>query len=349
MSYSNGGLGLINIPLAPDTLPATALPTPLAPSLPAWELAAGNRRMWGSPGAGAEVEFGTIGDEAVLNRMMVRLVELWAVNPGDIDTGVPGDPNKPGRRTMTAKRTINDWAGYEQFHIRENGPFVQGWYAYWCRVDHDVATWPSGFEMTMPTSGGVAVNVSKTMYERLRLGQMWTQDAQERQTFFGGDWLFKGLMAERLRQMGYLDAVSNVSAAEGGAMWNAIHNYVAEMLSLPEASLRLYWPRVNVGQGVPWAFTWGEKRQSEGYWTRDNDQIVIQLAVVKTILDGVSARNTAGRAAEVAAALRGATIRPPIIGLPSTPVRPVIPVGMPLVMASTQPSIVMAALRRITS
>jgi hypothetical protein len=306
----------VSIGVPQNQLPSDRVPTPIAPSLPPWEQAAGNFFTWGSPGAAAAVQYGIIGDEGLLNRMMLRLVELWVVNPADVDTGVAGNPNKPGRRTMTAKDTLDDWAGYEQFHIRDTGRFVQAWWAYWCRVDHDVADWPSGFEMGMSTNG-TSVRVSRRMYERLRAGQMWTDDPGESQTFFTSDWMFKGLLASRLRQMGYLSSADmNISTAEGGAMWNALHNYVAEMLALPEATVKVFWPRANIAQGVPWAFTWGQKRQSEGYWTRDNDQIVIQLSVVKSIIDGVSAR-TAAAASGTIAAFRNATVRPPIVGLPS--------------------------------
>lgn len=326
MSYNGQlyGLGAVDIRVAPDVLPAGLVPSPIASSLPPWEQAAAGFFMWGSPGAAAPVPYGVIGDEAILNRMMVRLVELWVVDPANVDTGVPGDPRKPGRRTMTAKDTINDWAGYEQFHIRDTGRFVQAWWAYWCRVDHDVATWPSGFEMGMSTNG-TSVRVSRAMYEKLRAGQMWTTDPGESQTFFGGDYMFSGLIARRLREMGYLSgsAETTISAAEGGAMWTALHNYVSEMFALPIETVRLYWPRADKAQGVPWAFTWGQKRQSEGYFTRDNDQIVIQLAVVKTILDGVSARTPAlAGASAVRSALSGAVFRPPILGLPSGPPQP---------------------------
>lgn len=339
MSYSRLGLsGLGDVattaacpPLQFGTgpvLPCNRIPTQYVPvtttAMPEWDSVATQRLTWGSPGATQLVEFGTIEDNGVLDAMMIRLANVWAQDPSEIDIG-PDAVNKPGRRTLTARRTINDWAGYEQFHIRDDGPFVAALWIYWCRVNHDVAHWPAGYNFGPSTGGGVSLHISKMLYNQLRNGEVWWNPGASgytHQLFHGKDWLLRGLIAPNLVRMGYLTADANLSGTWGGPLSLALATYCGEMLALPEALLYQAWPHYATGpvKGLPWAFAQG-----------DQDQFAIQMDAVKTLVAGVSARSVQRRSAQAAVgatALASATIRPPIIGMPADMGwRPVLPGG----------------------
>jgi hypothetical protein len=189
--------------------------------------------------------------------------------------------------------------------VREEGEFIQGLKALWIRMGRNPALWPGArgeFNFGPNTNSSKDLRIHQDFYGLLSSpGTLWRKNEDGFVRLALWDRLYSGDVRDKLIASKYLDNSQPASTKDNSQMVKAIRNWYDEARALRLDVGR--WPEgINFGSNV------------------NGDEIRISDNLLTQILTQPSPRQIVGRR-QTSEALRGATIRPPVIGtLRSTPV-----------------------------
>lgn len=251
-----------------------------------------------------------IGDEDLLNMMRQRLEELYAIDPTDVD---------PDTQQKTARHHVRDWLNNIQYEVREGMPFIQALKAWWVRQGRIPNQWP-GEPQEAPdsinfgpnTDNSTALHMAQNFYEMFRDPRtpLWRVNADGYVRLRNNDYLWNHVVRQALVNQGYLAPNAEVSTKDDGPMVRALEGFFREGAAAGGSKVGLdygSWP----------SDTWAGANTAVNFGPNTNgDEVRIPEKLLIAVLNGWSAREVAARNT-AAGQLRDATIRPPIIGLPS--------------------------------
>jgi len=273
--------------------------TPPSPSsLPSWS------SMQASAFRHGDMDYVKIGDEAVLNAMMSRLADLGVIDRRNVDAD---------SHLFTARRNVQKWDGSHDYEIRDDGPFITAVRSYWVRTGRNDAEWPTGTDFGPNTNSSKDLQISRPLYERLTSTSVprWIVNPDGYVRLYVADSLYKDVLRNALMQSGYLSPSAPVSTKDDGAMAQALKAYYDEGVALVNSGAA----RLDYGDW-PGGFNFGPNT--------NGDEIRIPEKLLAAVLSGETPRQIVRRTAIASAsdaaraAFAAATIRPPVLGLPSS-------------------------------
>lgn len=288
--------------------------------------------MWSAlPGAfrHGDVEYKKIGDDALLDQMMARLADVGAVSRANVDADT---------HQFTARRSYRNFFGNQVREIREEGPFVRALRSYWVRMGRPDNWWPGWDTDFGPnTNNSQDLQISKPLYEQLALtGQpKWRLHPDGYVRLLVDDDLYQRGVRDALVADGYLDARAPVTTKDDGPMVQALKAYFDEGVAAVTAGQA----QLDYGQW-PSGINFGPN--TNGDEIRIPEKLLIALLTGNSPRRAVRAAASAAASAAARAAFATATIRPPVIGSPSTRVAFRPGVGTQLVRA---PAVTLTSLR----
>lgn len=325
--------------------------------LPTWEEATANQGDINKYGN----IFRKIGDENLLNMMRQRLEEMYAIDPHDAD---------PDTGQKTARHHVRDWLNNIQYEVREGMPFIQALKAWWVRQGRNTGWW-AGDPASSPESVNFGPNtdssqnlvISQTLYNAFRDPKrpLWTPSADNGYVHIKSyDYFWNTILRQALIDQGYLAPDAEVNALDDGPMVKALESFYREGVAQGPSSGINYgrWPS-DTSLGPNTAVNYGTNTGAQHDDAAANaiasfdpvaaaifqassgahDEVRVDPNLLTAVLNGWSARE-AGRRAAAAGALRTATIRPPLIGLPSQgATRPLVTMISPAVLRSAASAI----------
>lgn len=308
MSYrSHRRIGLGQAPTTTTGF-APGVPTVRASvALPSWDIATSGQ---------ADIQknnnnYRKIGDENLLNMMRQRLEDVHAIDPTDVD---------PDTGLKTARKHVRDWLNNQQYEVREGMPFIQALKAWWVRQGRVPNRWPGepqessdSINFGPNTDNSTALQIAQNFYESFRnpstpLWQKYAGDGYVR--LRNNDYLWNHIVRQALINQGYLASDAEVNTKDDGPMVRALEGFYREGAAAGGSKVGLdygSWPS-DTALGANTAINFGPNT--------NGDEVRIDEKLLTAVLNGWSAREVAARNA-AAGALRDATIRPPLIGLPS--------------------------------
>lgn len=236
--------------------------------------------------------FGKIGDEALLNTMMARLVSLGVADPSD--------PVK------TARRNLRDWIGDQKYELREDGPFIQALKAFWVRMGRNESNWPSDTDFGPSTNASKDLHISTSLYDQLKQPPgPWAINSDGFVRLRNNDYLWSNLVKNALVRDGYVDRGAPINTKDDGPMVQGLHRFFDEAQQAG----------IDVGRW-PSGFNFGPNT--------NGDEVRIDDKLLRAVLTpGMSARAIAAQT-RARAELAGATIKKPIFGTVRAQQRPLV-------------------------
>ncbi len=285
MSYSTrGGLGQVMRGFS------TSAPVVLSASLPASSVAAYMRQRE------HDQDWMRVSDDSILSGLSKILHDRKAT-----DVVVPARIQRP------------DWSGAMGGRIGEGDPFLIGLKSLWIRLGRQAEWWPGArgeFNFGPNTDAEQSLRIAEPFYEALRSPQtpMWRAGGDGFVHLWQADHLYKNLIRSALIRAGYLDRLAPVSTKDDSAMVAALRRWYSDSRALGR----------DVGAWAGDPSTGGCPTSSDAFNNCLNfgpnvngDEIRLHSKMIADVVGNISARE----AVNSQAAMKGAKIRPPVVGM----------------------------------